>query len=68
MVKFALNFCYCAVNQEKAVFKRKRTVSGPSAFLGPEIVKFVPTFCYCVVDQEKTVFKWKRPFLAHLLF
>ena len=40
MVKFASNFCYCAVNQETAVFKWKRSVSGPSAFLGPEMVKF----------------------------
>ena len=27
MVKFASNFCYCAVDQEKAVVKRKRAVS-----------------------------------------
>ena len=31
MVKFALNSCYCAVDQEKAVFQWKRAVSGPSA-------------------------------------
>ena len=36
MVKFASNFCYCAVDQEKAVFPWKRAVSGPSALLGPE--------------------------------
>ena len=37
MVKFAPNFCYYAVDREKAVFKRKRAVSGPFAFLGPEM-------------------------------
>ena len=35
MVKFCRNFCSCAVDQEMAVFKRKRVVSGPSALLGP---------------------------------
>ena len=28
LVKFASNFCYCAVDQEKAVFQWKRAVSG----------------------------------------
>ena len=56
MVKFASNFCYCAVDQEKAVFQSKRVVSGPSALLGPEMVKFASNFCYCAVDQEKVVF------------
>ena len=67
MVKFGPNFCYCAVDQEKAVF----AVSGPSALLGPAMVKFGPNLCYCAVDQEKIVFKWKRvvsgpsaPFMA----
>ena len=60
MVKFGPNFCYCAVDQEKAVFQWKRAVSGPSALLGPEIVKFSPNFCYCAVNQEKAVFQWKR--------
>ena len=60
MVKFAWNFCYCAVNQEKAVFQWKRAVSGPSALLGLEMVKYAPNFCYCAVDQEKAVFQWKR--------
>ena len=60
MVKFGPNFCYCAVDQEKAVFQWKRAVSGPSAFLGPEIVKFGPNLCSCAVDQEKAVFQWKR--------
>ena len=59
-VKFAPNFCYCAVDQEKAVFQWKRAVSGPSAFLGPEMVKFALNFCSCAVDQEKEVFQWKR--------
>ena len=67
MVKFAANFCYCAVDQEKAVFQWKRAVSGPSAFLGLEMVKFAPNFCYYAVDREKAVFKRKRavsgPFL-----
>ena len=54
------NFCYCAVDQEKAIFKWKRAVSSPSALLGPEMVKFGPNFCYCAVNQEKAVFKWKR--------
>ena len=27
MVKFSPNFCYCAVDQEKVVFQRKRAVS-----------------------------------------
>ena len=57
MVKFASNFCYCAVDQEKTVFQWKRVVSGPS---GTEMVKFAANFCYCAVDQEKAVFKWKR--------
>ena len=60
MVKFASNCCYCAVDQEKAVFQWKWAVSGPSALLGPEMVKFAPNFCYCAVDQEKAVFQWKR--------
>ena len=47
MVKFALNFCYCAVDQEKAVFQCIRAVSGPSGLLGPEMVKFASNFCYC---------------------
>ena len=38
MIKFAPNFCYCAVDQEKAVFKRKRAVSGPSQICS----KFLP--------------------------
>ena len=50
MVKFASNFCSCAVDQEKAVFQWKRNVSGPSALLGPEMVKFAPNFCYCAVN------------------
>ena len=54
------NFCFCAVDQEKAVFKWKRVVSSPSALLGPEMVKFASNFCYCVVDKEKAVCKWKR--------
>ena len=60
LVKFASNFCYCAVDQEKAVFQWKRAVSGSSALVGPEMVKFAPNFCYCAVDQEKAVFQWKR--------
>ena len=36
MVKFGPNFCYCAVDQEKVVFERKRAVSGPSALWGPK--------------------------------
>ena len=60
MVKFAANFCYCAVDQEKAVFQWKRAVSGPSALLGLEMVKFAPNFCYYAVDREKAVFKRKR--------
>ena len=56
MIKFASNFCYCAVDQENAVFQWKRAVSGPSALLGPEMIKFASNFCYCAVDQEKTVF------------
>ena len=60
MVKFCPTFCYCAVDQEKVVFKRKWAVSGPSAHLGPEMVKFCPNFCYCAADQEKVVFKRKR--------
>ena len=60
MVKFGVNFCYCAVDQEKAVFQWKRAVSGPSALLGPKMVKFGMNFCYCAVDQEKAVFQWKR--------
>ena len=60
MVKFTPNFCYCAVDQGKAVFQWKRAVSGPSGFLEPEMVKFASNFCYCAVDQEKAVFQWKR--------
>ena len=51
--QICLSFCYCAVDQEKAVFQWKRAVSGPSAFLVPEMVKFALNFCYCAVDQEK---------------
>ena len=57
MVKFAPNFSYCAVDQEKAVFQWKRTVSRSSALLEPEMVKFAPNFCYCAVEQEKAVFQ-----------
>ena len=57
MVKFAPNFCSCAVDQEKAVFQWKRAVSGPSALLGPEVPKFASNFRYCAVDQEKADFK-----------
>ena len=39
-----------------AVFKRERSISGPSALLGPEMMKFCRNFCSCAVDQ-----KW--PFL-----
>ena len=60
MVKFASNFCYCAVDQEKAVFQWKRAVSGPSALLGPEMVKFASNFCFGAVNQEKAVFQSKR--------
>ena len=60
MVKFAPKFCYCAVDQEKAVFSRKRTVSRPSALLGPEMVKLAQNFCYCAVDQEKAAIKRLR--------
>ena len=53
MFKFATNFCYCAVDPEKAVFPGKRAVS-------PEMIKSAPNFCYFAVDQEKAVFEWKR--------
>ena len=43
MVKFGPNFCYCAVDQEKVVFKRKRAVSGPCLF-GARNVKIYPEF------------------------
>ena len=56
----APNFCYCAVDREKAVFQWKRAVSGPSALLGPEMIKSASNFYYCAVDQEKAVFQWKR--------
>ena len=59
-LKLAPNFCYCAVDQEKAVVQWKWAVSGLSALLGPEMVKFAPNFRYCAVDQEKAVFQWKR--------
>ena len=57
MVKFALNFCYCAVDQEKNPF-----LNGNGPFLaylpfwGPDMVKFALNFCYCSVNQEKAVF------------
>ena len=60
MVKFAPEFCYCAVNQENVVFQWKWAVPGPSALLGSEMVKFAPDICYCAVDQGKAVFQWKR--------
>ena len=50
MVKFGPNFCYCAVDQEKVVFKR--AVSGPSA-LGARNGKNYSNFCYCAADQER---------------
>ena len=61
-MKFASNFCYCAVDKKKTVFQWKRAVSGPSALLGPEMVKFASNFCYCAVDdfEEKAAFQWKR--------
>ena len=68
MVKFALNFCFFAVDQEMAVFQGKRAVSGPSALWGPEMVKFVPNFYSCAVDKEKAIFQKNDPFLAHLPF
>ena len=68
MVKFAANFCYCAVDQEKAVFQWKRAVSGPSALLGLEMVKFAPNFCYYAVDREKAVFKRKRAVSGPICF
>ena len=36
MVKFAPNFCYCAVDQEKAVFQWKRAFLVHLAFWGPK--------------------------------
>ena len=54
------NFCYCAVDQEKAVLKWKRLVAGPSALLGPEMVKFSWNVYYCAVGLENAVFNWKR--------
>ena len=61
MVKFGSNFCYCAVDQEKAVFQWKRAVSATSGLLGLEMVKFASNFCYCAVDQEKTVYGLSGP-------
>ena len=58
--QICLNFCYFAVDQEKAVFKRKRAVSCPSALWEARYVKLALDFCYCAVDQEKAVFKRKR--------
>ena len=43
-----------------AVFKRKRSISGPSALLRLEMMKFCRNFCSCAVDQEMAVFKRKR--------
>ena len=56
MVKFALTFGYCAVDQEKAIVQWKPAV------LGSEIVKFGTEFLLCAVDQESIVFQWKRSF------
>ena len=39
MVKSDLNFCYCAVDQEKKRFLKETGRSGPSAFLGPEMAR-----------------------------
>ena len=36
MVKFAPNFCSCAVDQEKAVFQWKRTFLAHLPFWGPK--------------------------------
>ena len=47
MVKFGPNFCYCAVDQDKAAFKRNKR--------GPKMLKFTPNFCYCAADQERAV-------------
>ena len=60
--------CYCAVDQEKAVFEWKRAGSGPSALLGPEMVTFASNFCYCAVDKKKPFFNGNSPFLDHLPF
>ena len=47
---------------KKKVFQWKVVVSGPSAFLVPEMVKFGPNLYYrmCAVHQEKAVFEWTQ--------
>ena len=69
MVKFGPNFCYCAVDQEKAVFQWKLAVSGPSALLEPEMVKFRPNYLLLRCRPRKGRFSMGNgPFLAHLPF
>ena len=56
MVKFALNFCYCAVDQEKAIVQWKRAVSVHLPFLGSEIVKFGTEFLLLCCRPRKCRF------------
>ena len=39
MVKFAANFCYCAVDQEKAVLVREKPREPPQNWSGDELVR-----------------------------
>ena len=61
MVKFAPNFYYCAVDQEKAVFQWKRAVSGPNALLGARNGQIWPEFLLlCCRPRKQPFFQWKR--------
>ena len=67
MVKFAWNFCYCAVDQEKAILKRKRAVSGPSALLGPEMARKGQNLSRSSArKQPESV--WEQPEISQNLF
>ena len=59
MVKFASNFCYCAVDQEKTV-QWKRAVSGPCALFGARNGQICTEFLLLCSIPRKTVFQWKR--------
>ena len=66
MVKFAANFCYYAVDREKAVFKRKRAVSGPFAFLGPEMPRQGQNLSRSSARKQESV--WEQPEISQNLF
>ena len=68
MVKFGPNFCYCAVNQDKAVFQWKRAAFGPSiCCFGARSGQIWSEFLLlCCRPRKGRFFNGNGPFLAHL--